>query len=597
MHERLRPAVAACALFAAGGAHSEQMFRGGFEGPAPCVDMAADAGATLDVASIAITPDFRLNGKAFPVDNTRYAQIFLADADGYQALLGSTRTSPAVPVHIVPGLYDVIYEYVTGTGIPLNHGARLARNLWLDSDRTLRVDVTSVTVNADFEHNGVAFTNNPLNAGNLFLDGIYYGGETPLGSTSQQSADLVLLPGAYRLVYRHATGNAVPANTNARLDRHDLDASGAHVFNVASALVNVSFSLNGGAFPNSAYERGDFTLVSTDGDVVPLHDSLVTTVQRRVIPATYNVHYERIAGTAIVPINSDAIVAGPFVISGAASIGADVASVEVSGDYSVNGDPPPASTYENGETFVIDPNTGAKTTFGQTQDQSYQTHLVAQPYAVGYRIVAGGSILPSNADTVLFTGWNPVATPTHDIDIAVGAYAADLTLNGGAFPATAYERGYLYARLPAGGPATVLGTTDDGVIDRNLLPGSYFVTYTINAGGTVPRNLNAPIPGTRVVAAGSNPIDMIAVVSVDLDRDLTLDGAAFPAATNAHLRWRARHPFGDDTAFWGNTSSGAASVPIIPGEYELIYEHEDGATIPQNNHQRIACWNILPAVQ
>ena len=596
MHERLPRTVAACALFAAGTAHAEQMFHGGFEGPAPCVDMAADAGTTFDVASIAITPDFKLNGKAFPVDDTRYAQIFLADSDGYQALLGSTRDTPAA-VRIVPGLYDVIYEYVTGAGIPLNHGARLMRNLWLDSDRTLRVDVTSVTVNADFDHNGVAFTNNPLNAGNLFLDGIYYGGETPLGLTSQQGADLVLLPGAYRLIYRHAAGNAVPANTNARLDRHDLDVSGAHVFNVASGLVNVTFSLNGGAFPNSAYERGDFTLVSTEGDVVPLHDSLATTVERRVIPATYNVHYERIAGAAIVPINNDAIVAGPFVISGAASIGADVASVEVSGDYSVNGDPPPASAYENGETFVIDPNTGAKTTFGQTRYQSYQTHLVAQPYAVGYRIAAGGSILPSNADTVLFAGWNPAASPTRDIDIPVGAYAANLTLNGGVFPASAYDRGYLYARLPAGGPPAVLGTTEDGVINRNLLPGSYFVTYAIDAGGTVPHNLNVPIPGTRVVAAGSNPTDTIAVVSVDLARDLTLDGAAFPPATEARLRWRAKHPFGDDTAFWGYTSFGSASVHIVPGTYELMYEHESGATIPQNNHRHIACWNILPAVQ
>ena len=590
----LRTAVAVGALFAASTVRAEQIFQSGLEGPGPCVDVAAGDGTTFDVASIEITPDFRLNGKAFPVDDTRYAQVFLANTDGYQALLGSTRANPVAPVRIVPGLYDVIYEYVTGTGIPLNHGARLMRNLWLDTDRTLRVDITSVTVNADFDHNGVAFTNNPLNAGNLFLDGIYYGGETPLGSTSQQSADLPLLPGAYRLIYRHAAGNAVPFNTNARLDRHDLDVSGAHVFDVPSVLVNVTFSLNGGAFPNTAYDRGDFSLVSTDGDVVPLHDSLVTTVERRIIPATYNVHYERIAGGSIVPINNDAIVAGPFAITGAASIGADVTTVAVSGAYSVNGNPPPATAYENGETFVIDPNTGAKTTFGQTHNQSYDTHLVAQPYAVGYRIVAGGSILPSNADTVLFTGWDPVVSPTRNIDIPVGVYAADLTLNGGAFPATAYDRGYLYARLPAGGPATVLGTTDDGAIERNLLPGSYFVTYTINAGGTVPHNLNAPIPGTRVVAAGAPTSDTIAVVSVELARDLTLDGAAFPAATEARLRWRAKQAFGDDTAFWGYTSSGSASVEIIPGKYELLYEHDTGTTIPQNNKQRIACWNILP---
>jgi len=265
--ERSTRAAALGMLCLAMPAYAELMFRTGFEGPPACVDMAAAGATTFDVASIAVTPDFRLDGKQFPVDNARYANIYLSNSDGYQALLGSTSAQLATAVRITPGLYDVVYEYVTGDDIPINHGARVMRNLWLDHDRKLRVDLASVTIDAAFHHNGVAFTNNPANAGNLFLDGIYYGGETPLGSTTQQAASLVLLPGAYRLIYRHATGNSVPVDGNARLDRHDLDASGAHVFDVPSVLVNVTFRLNGASFPNTAYERGDFTLVSSDGDV------------------------------------------------------------------------------------------------------------------------------------------------------------------------------------------------------------------------------------------------------------------------------------------------------------------------------------------
>src|ERR1041385_4690462 len=106
------------ALLWASGLHAEQIFRSGLEGYAPCVDPGGEA--TLDVPSVLITPEFRLNGAAFPFDNTRYARIYLANADGYQVLLGATYAALPQPVRVIPGVYDVVYEYVTGSGIPLN---------------------------------------------------------------------------------------------------------------------------------------------------------------------------------------------------------------------------------------------------------------------------------------------------------------------------------------------------------------------------------------------------------------------------------------------------------------------------------------------
>jgi hypothetical protein len=574
---------------------AEQIFQSGFEGPAGCVDVAAAAGGALDIASIAITPQYKLNGKAFPVDNSRFAAIFLADADGIQVALGTTNVAPTA-VRILPGLYDVVYEYVIGNDIPRNHGARLRRNLWLDADATLTIDVPSVGIDAEFRHNGMLFDDDPLQAGNLTLQGVYYGGEVQLGSTSQQTATITLLPGAYQAVYRHDAGHDVPENTGATLGRHDLDAAGTHAFDVASVLVNVTFRLDGGAFPNSVYERGDFTLGGAAGDTVALYDSTADTVQRRIVPGTYSVHWQRTSGGAIVPINDDAIVAGPFVVVSATSLLADVQTVDTSGAFTLNGAAPPASVYDNGEIFLVDPNTGAKTVIGQTQDQQYDTRIVAQHYAIGYRIVAGGAMVPSNPDTALVADWNAAAQPQRDIDVPVGGYSANLTLNGNAFPASIYDSGRLYLRpLASGLPATVLGTTDDGFIDRRLLAGSYFVTYTIEAGGTVPHNLNVPIPGTRNVVAGSDPAaDAIAITSVTLERDVTLDGAAFPAGSNAHLRLRAKHAWGDDNFAWGDSDDGTLSVALVPGAYELLYQHATGTTIPRDNNKRVACWNVLP---
>ena len=589
-----RLAGAACALFAATAARAEQVFQSGFEGPAPCIDVAAGDGTPFDVQSIVITPQFRLNGKQFPVDATRYANFYLANADGYQVLLGSTSMALLPSVRVVPGLYDIVYEYVTGPNIPLNHGARLSRNLWLGADRTLTIEVSSVKVNAEFRHNGVLFANDAGNAGNVFLDAIHYGGEAALGSTSQQQADFTILPGAYRLIYRHDAGNSVPFNDNARLGRHDLDVSGTHVFDVPSVVVNVTFRLNGGSFPNSAYERGDFSLEGTEAGTVELHDSTVTSVQRRIIPGQYGVHWQRVAGGGVVPINDDAIVAGPYDLTDTASVLADVQTVDVSGDYFVNGEAPPASAYESGETYAVDPNTGAKTILGRTHEQAYAARIVAQHYAVGYRIAAGGTILPSNPDTVLIADWDPVALPARDIDIPVGGFVATASFNGNPFPNSVYESASLFLQPLSGGPPTILGSTTLAQFDRRLLPGSYFVTYRLDAGTQLPRNLIAPVPGTRVISAASDTNDTIVVAGVGIERNVTLNGAAFPAGTNARLRWRARHPYGDDNAFWGDTSDGTLANQVIAGQYDVMYDHETGATLPQNSHQRLACWNVQP---
>ncbi len=578
----------------AAGVQAEPMFQSGFEGDGPCMAAAATGEVNVDVPSVLITPQFRLNGALFPNDNTRYARIYLADSDGYQVLLGSTY-NPAPPgVRLVPGVYDVVYEYVTGAGIPINRGARLRRNLWLGSDGSLPVDVASIELTGDFRHNGATFPGNAT--AQLELEGIYYGGIASLGSTSQQQPQFALLPGAYRLIYRHDAGSGIPENLHARLDRHDLDASATHVFDVPSVLVNVTFSLNGGAFPGTAYERGVFSLGGPQGDVVDLADSLVTTVQRRIVPNVYDVHWQRAAGGGVVPINDDAIVFAQVDLTDDASIAADVATVDVSGEFSVNGSPAPATAYESGEVFVVDPLTGARTTIGATYQQQYAARLVAQPYAIGYRHVNGSTILPSNPDTIIAAGWNAPGAPQRDIDIPVGTYHAIPTLNGAAFSGSAYESGSIFLQPVAGGPPTILGGTYLGAFDRRLLPGSYVAVYRHDSGTIVPRNQYAPIPGVRAIAAGSagEPPDAIDVESLQMAGVATLDGAAFPAGNNARFHWRHRSGYGDDYAYWGDSSAGSLSVDLVAGSYDLMYEHVSGTAIAQNTYRRLVCWNIQP---
>jgi hypothetical protein len=575
-------------------AGAEVMFQAGFEGPPPCTTVAAGSGASFNVASILITPQFRLNGQAFAIDNSTHAHVWLANADGYQVQIGTTGALLNLPVRVLPGLYDVVYDYATGSGIPINHGARVLRNVWLDHDQTLTVDFAAVTIDGHFLHNGAAFPADATEHGNLFLDGIYYGGESVLGATEQQQRSFSILAGAYRLVYRHLSGHTVPENENALLERYDLDASGMRDFDVPSVTVNVTFRLNGGAFPGSAYESGEIRLHGSAGDSVFLYDTSADTVQKLVVPDTYDVRYQRIAGGSIVPANESAVIGGPYDVHSAASLPADVNTVDVSGDFSIDGSPTPASAYESADIYVVDPSTGAKTVIGHTYDQSFAARLIAQTYAIGYRLASGGTTMPSNPDTVIVPSWNVATQPARDVDVVSGTYSGTMTLNGSAFPMSAYESGVIYLQPLDGGPPTPVAATYDGSFNRKLLPGTYFPLYCHDSGTTVPRNSNAPVGGNRAITGSPQKADTVAVTSVTLARTLTLDGGAFPDGTNAVLVWRARQPFGDDDAVWGETSAGSASNVMVPGQYELMYQHDSGTAIPRNANQRVACWSITP---
>ena len=142
---------------------------------------------------------------------------------------------------------------------------------------------------------------------------------------------------------------------------------------------------------------------------------------------------------------------------------------------------------------------------------------------------------------------------------------------------------------------TALKVTMDGGFDTKVIPGSYVVAYRYDAGTTVPRNEYATMGGKKLIVADSGglivPVD-IDVASVELARGLSLNGSAFPGAGNAYFYLRHRQSYGDDQAYWGQSANGSLSNNVIPGQYELIYAHISGTSIPQNNYQRIACWNI-----
>ncbi len=94
--------------------------------------------AVVDVPSVAVQPRFRLNRKAFP-GAAAGAAVFTLWAsepneffEGPQLVLGETHLPPH-PVRVVPGVYDVFYSWISGSGVPRNQLTRVMQGVRIDA--------------------------------------------------------------------------------------------------------------------------------------------------------------------------------------------------------------------------------------------------------------------------------------------------------------------------------------------------------------------------------------------------------------------------------------------------------------------------------
>ena len=108
---------------------------------------------------------------------------------------------------------------------------------------------------------------------------------------------------------------------------------------------------DGAPFPASIIESGDLVLRRGDREEVVVGSSYELGSAITMIPGSYDVHWRHVAG-ANVPGNRDARFARGLVANGGHRV-IDVPSLEVSGNYFVNGQPPPQSDIENARLSLI----------------------------------------------------------------------------------------------------------------------------------------------------------------------------------------------------------------------------------------------------
>jgi hypothetical protein len=289
-------------------------------------------------------------------------------------------------------------------------------------DGVLAIDVPMVRVSGVKQHNGAAFADDG-SAAELSLRREDGRGDVPLGGTLPSEFAVWIIPGTYSLHYDWSEGASLPRNRHATVRQVRLVVKVLNlVLNVPSVVQDFAFLHNGEPFPAAEFDYGDIALSRPDRVPVRIGSTFLPSPTVRLIPGTYDVHWQHRAG-ASVPRNEDARFRTGLVVDGSPLV-IDVPSVEISGDIRVNGQVPPASEIENGRLSLALPDSPDRADLGATRWAGYQIRVVPGRYDVVYDHLAGASVMPANTGATFVRGWEVAAEPHRMLDIPSGCMKA-----------------------------------------------------------------------------------------------------------------------------------------------------------------------------
>lgn len=481
-------------------------------GPPVDVDGLTPVDVTLPAMNFHLT--LQIDGEDVPTTFGESAALSLRDVvTGVEFEIGDATDSP-LAVQVVPGVYDLIYRYVSGSELPRNTRAVIAQRLDL-SGRSVAttVDVATVMHGVGATLNGAPFPTSPYEDGEIRLENPDTGDRVSWGMTTGLVGLQRILAGTYDVVYAHESGNSiVPANQRAVIAEDVEIAPPAHPWqlsttdvDVVAHMIDVAGTLDGAPFPASAYEHGEIVLVGQGGDEVPLGFTSGLSDPIPIVEGVYDLHYRRVTGNLLMPLNAEARVMRGVRVDAPATLAFDVETVEVTLDFLLDGEPFPASAYERGAYRLVGETPGDEMEVGSTVDPQHVVRVVPGRYDLEYDYVTGTSIVPANVGQRVESDLEFLTDHARTIDIVTRAVVPTFLMNGGAFPTDPSERGEIVLRSFDGGMLS-LGTTD--VVDpdaRIAIEAAYAVDYQWETGTAVPRNALARVAYTHVPEPGFAP--------------------------------------------------------------------------------------------
>ena len=554
---------------------------------------------TIGVLSAVVNPAYQWSEsggalKDFPISEYNDGNFVLRSsaATSDTAALGSSHDTTPPTVRIVQGEYDVLFQHETGNGVPQNVGSSVQSNVVLNSNQALPIEMTAWAVTPSFTLNGLAFPVTEYDDAVFYLRPIGGGGDIFLGNSHSASPGPVLvMQGTYDVIYALETGGEVaPNNQNVAVMRDvNVGADMPLAVNVLAVDFRLSGSLDTVPFPASQYQRAEFFLRNSAGDLVELGDSSELPLTVSVIEGDYDIVYRHVQGD-LLPINTDAVVmAGITIDSGSSMQDLAMTSVVITPSFTLDGGAFPMSEY-NDANFILRGTTNnndemllGSSHFASPGPVRVINSTMVGNYDVVYRHETGEEV-PQNSNALLQS--NVILNSDMNFavnDVAMVSVSGRFTLNGNNFPSNASNSVRFLLRDSSNDSDEFLfGFSDVSNEAVKLIPGTYHVIMDHLDGGAVPQNEMHEIDFSNVLSQNDATLS-VNVPAVRVAPSFTLDGQAFPASIYQSARFylRERHS-PKNHIFLGESYKNNNSVMVIKEDYDVVYEHLNGEQTPQN---------------
>lgn len=549
--------------------------------------------ADIDVPEVLVSGTFTVNG-AVPIWlESHTGRIELVSETLGTVFLGELHEG-AYERRLIPGVYDVVYRHLSGALAPANTATVVARDVVVDGPRTLDVDIAAAIVSGAITLGAQAPPASIYERGEVHLRDRTTGASFRVGLSTDGSYVALVIPGTYDVVWRRLLGGTVvPRNDEAIIGALTVSGPTSADLDIPVVTRTGSFKLNGANPPNSIYENGQITLRDpSTGDTFPLGQTRDQTFSVKVVPGTYEVLYSRLIGSTIVPANSEAVL-GTVDLSAAGSVLIDIPVVSIAGAFRLDGMAFPQSIYENARLWLVRGEDRAL--LGQSRDRTYSAKVIAGTYDIAYELLIGGEVVPANAWAIVA---RKRAIPSSkfvrkvDVDVASGWLETGVSYWGGPHFASIYERGLVSARS-SDEDTLVAVDTRDGTDSVRVVAGTYELRYDHQLGSAMPENNDAHVGTAEVVQGGT------ALVEVDL-RPGTLTGSyshggqAFPPWVHLYANLALVDTKTGERIALPPSHEGGYDARLLPGTYEVVYDHHFGVTLPANVGARLGCIAFVP---
>lgn len=466
------------------------------------IEVGDDADFKIDIVPIVMRGAIGFAPGSEPATpGLNYGRVWLVNPTTDDRVLLGTTQDDVYDVKVLPGEYEVHYEYQETQGdAPLNNDGFVMDLSILDpgdTERNIIIPVAqvsgAVTVDDDFVASGIDY-------GELELRDVHTGDRFHLGYTnSPDDYSVTVIPGTYEVVYSsRELGTLTPVNRNTVVDLIQVtEGSNDIQINLRTSEVSGEFTLGGETPPTEDYDDGLVTLERADGDPVVLGNTRSGFYNRRVLAGSYDVFYGQDTASQSMPVNTHARLGKPVLIdTRTRDLDIDIGVVEVLGTMTIGGVEAPDSAYDDGRVFLRNAESGDSVLLGNTREGSYAARLVPGTYDIVYANEFSDTILPVNQGAVLVSGVLVSADETLDVDVPVTTLIGSVAIEGST-PKTAEGVGNLFLRDVATDDQVFISDTNAAEFSKPLTSGTYLMEYRGTAaagaalGTSLPANSNA----------------------------------------------------------------------------------------------------------